>query len=210
MKKPLFIFMGFFVYLQTHSASDFVNEFIKKIPTDSMEMLQYSLHEKVRNLNYREKNKVACQKMLDSLHKSLTYEIQYLESQIKNKYFIDQKAAKQAALFLSIAAISTYCTYCFYKDSIQANQAFSHIENECIRKKIKGIDAYFSCYDVRMNKTICEEKLFLVSGVTVCSYFVFWVYAVYAYALDPNRNNQFLLKYQQCLKLVELIQETQA
>ena len=210
MQKTSFVFMVFFMNFQAILASDFVDEFIKRIPTDSIEMLQHSLHEKVRKLNYLEKNKVASQKMLHSLHTCLTYEIKYLESQIKNKYFIDQKAAKQATLFLIVAAVSTYYTYYLYKDSIQANQAFSDIENEDIQKNNNWLKYYKKCPAVRSNNTICEEKFLLAYGGTLCSYLIFWVYALYAYMLDPNRNNQFLLKYQQCLKLVELIQEIQS
>lgn len=113
-------------------------------------------------------------------------------------------------MFLIVAAVSTYYTYCLYKDSTQANQAFSDIKDEYIQKNINWLEYYQKRPAMRSNKTICEEKFFLASGVTLCSYLTFWVYALYAYMLDPNRNNKFLLKYQQCLKLVELIQEIQS
>lgn len=212
MQKSLSILMAFFIGFQVISAFGFVDEFVKRIPNDSMESLQHSLHEEVKQLNYRAENNEASQKMLHALHECLTYEVKYLESQIKNKYFFDQKALKQTASFLMIAAVSTYCTYCLYKKSIQAERAFSDIENELIYKNIKWPEYNTTCElfkYLRRYTTVSGNRFLLASGITLCSYLILLAYAHNAYTLDPNRNNDCLLKYQQLLKLVKLIQETQ-
>jgi len=216
MKKLLVIFISFFSSYHVLLSFDSIDEFVKSIPKESMVSLQNDLHATVKKLNDDKKNKVASQKMLHSmlhsLHESLSYEIKYLESQIKHKYSFDRRAVKKTLPSLMIAAACSYGMYYFYKKSARADRAIVDIENKWIQENIKW-PRYDSRWDswtsLHRDKRKYEDQVFFSSGLTVCSYLAFLVYAYNAYTLDPNRNNGLVLKYQQLLKLVELIQETQ-
>lgn len=216
MKKNIFIFIGLFACMQTISAFNFINDycfinnFINRIPIDSIETLQSSLHEKVRILNYHAKNNNASQKMLSCLHSSLTNEIEYLELQIKNSYKIDQKNLKQTAFLSVVAGISTYFAYYFYKKSAHANQAFLNIAHQKLYRNMSILKQYNECMIANQYKKRCHDQTGIMIGITACSYALLLMYAYNAYTLDPNRNTEFLFKYKQCLKLVELIQEIQS
>ncbi|MFA5998760.1 MAG: hypothetical protein WC747_01945 [Candidatus Babeliales bacterium] len=210
MKKLLCIFMSFFSSYQVSLGFDRIAEFIERIPKDSMVSLQNDLHATVKKLNGNKKNKGATQKVLISLHESLTYEIKYLESQIKNKYSFDRRALKKTLPSLMIAAACTYGMYYFYKKSARVDRAIADIENKWIQENIKRSDYWDSWNSLHRNKIKCKDQVLFASGITSCSYLVLLVYAHNAYTLDPNRNNELVSKYQQLLKLVELIQEVQA
>ncbi len=216
MKKILFIFMWFFSSFQVFLSANFnfIDDFVERIPKDSIICLQNSLHERVRELNYDTKNKEASQKMLHSLHECLTYEIKHLKSQIKNKYSFDQRAVKQMVPFLIVAAGSTYYTYCFYKNSKQADLVITNIENKWTQANI-GWSARDTGWNSPWNKLhrdkrLCEDRALILSWFTIFSYILLSIYAHNAYTLNPDRNNEFISKYQQLLRLVKLIQENQA
>ena len=210
MKKLLCIFMSFFSSYQVLLSFDSIAEFVERIPKDSMVSLQNDLHATVKKLNGDKKNKGAAQKMLISLHECLRYEIKYLESQIKNKYSFDRKAVKKTLPSLIVAAACTYGTYYFYKKSTRVDRALADIENKWIQENIKWSACWDSWNSLRRDKIKCEDQALISTYITLCSYLILSIYAYNAYTLNPNRNNELVSKYQQLLKLVELIQETQA
>lgn len=215
--------------------NDDIISFVDQIPATPIEIIQKTIHENIWYKKTKNNN-ASVSVMLNKLRQQLTNEIHYVQSQITNEYRFDRKQLKKAILAFLCAAGSTYTTFYIYKNCVlPAEQGLDQFRQNLNKKQNNhntySIDNFWAKFSFESSTKNClilsdldfnkrqksyqdlkqdkDTYLSLYATAALLSLFTYAAFCFHSYkalTIDPNDKSKHVLKYQQVLKTVELLQ----